>query len=202
MIHTFSEPFNPRPTVLVIMGSTRAGRLCPKIAAWVVSVARASTDLTYELADLAAFHLPMTDEPNIPALGGYTQAHTHAWSEKVAGADAILFVTPQYNWGYPAPLKNAIDHLYKEWTGKPVMIVTYGGHGGGKCAAQLRQVTEGLKMRPVPTMPGITLSDAMMMGGPIDPETDFQSHAGAIRQAAAELAAELAAISPGIRAAT
>ncbi len=52
---------------------------------------------------------------------------------------AIVFVSPQYNWGYPAPLKNAIDHLYKEWAGKPAMIVTYGGHGGSKCAAQLRQ---------------------------------------------------------------
>jgi NAD(P)H-dependent FMN reductase len=171
------------------MGSTRAGRLCPKIAAWVISVAQA--DVNYELIDLADWHLPMTDEPHIPALGGYTQAHTRAWSEKIAGADAILFVTPQYNWGYPAPLKNALDHLYREWTGKPAVIVSYGSHGGGKCAAQLRQVTEGLKMRPVATMPGITLSDDMIADGRVDPEKDFQAHAGAIRQAVGELMAQL-----------
>jgi NAD(P)H-dependent FMN reductase len=193
MIHLFARRSNKRPTVLVVMGSTRAGRLCKKITAWVVAVARASSDLNYEIVDLADWHLPMTDEPNIPAVGGYTQAHTRAWSKKVAAADAIMFVTPQYNWGYPAPLKNAIDHLYKEWTGKPVAIVTYGGHGGGKCAAQLRQVTEGLKMRTVATMPGITLSDEIMMGGPFDPEKDFADHAGAISQAAAELVAELEA---------
>jgi NAD(P)H-dependent FMN reductase len=173
------------------MGSTRAGRLCPKIAAWVIAVARASTKLNYELVDLADWHLPMTDEPHIPALGGYTQAHTRAWSDKVARSGAILIVTPQYNWGYPAPLKNAMDHLYKEWNGKPVAIVTYGGHGGGKCAAQLRQVTKGLKMRPVTPMPAIRLTDAMMMGGAFDPEKDFRGQAGAIRRAAGELAAQL-----------
>jgi NAD(P)H-dependent FMN reductase len=191
MIHLFARRSNPRPTVLVVMGSTRAGRLCPKIAAWVISVAQESTDLNYELIDLVDWHLPMTDEPDIPAVGGYTQAHTRAWSKKVAGADAIMFVTPQYNWGYPAALKNAIDHLYKEWTGKPVAIVSYGSHGGNKCAAQLRQVTEGLKMRPVTTMPGITLTDDMITSGRIDPEKDFRGHAAAICQAAAELAALL-----------
>jgi NAD(P)H-dependent FMN reductase len=191
MVHTFVHISKPRPSVLVVMGSARAGRLCPRIAAWVISVAQG--DLDYELADLTHWHLPMTDEPGIPALGKYTQAHTKAWSEKVAGADAIMFVTPQYNWGYPAALKNAIDHLYKEWTGKPVMIVTYGGHGGNKCAAQLRQVTEGLKMRPVATMPGLTLTDDMIRNGHVDPERDFHSHVGEIRKAAGELEAMLKA---------
>jgi NAD(P)H-dependent FMN reductase len=174
------------------MGSTRAGRHCPKIADWVAALAREATGLTFELTDLRDWHLPMDDEPGIPAVGGYTQAHTGAWSAKVAGADAILFVTPQYNWGYPAPLKNALDHLYKEWTGKPAMIVTYGSHGGGKCAAQLRQVAEGLKMRPVTTMPAITLTDAMILNGEFVPEKDLSTHATTIRQAAAELAAQLA----------
>jgi NAD(P)H-dependent FMN reductase len=154
MIHTNPPGSNPRPTVLVLMGSTRAARLCPKITSWVISVAEVASDLNFERIDLGDWPLPMHDEPGIPALGRYTRDHTRAWSEKVAGADAIMFVTPQYNWGYPAALKNAIDHLYKEWVGKPVVIVTYGGHGGSKCAAQLRQVTDGLKMRTVQTMPG------------------------------------------------
>ena len=46
----------------------------------------------------------------------------------------------QYNWGYPAALKNALDYLYRSWNGKPAMIVSYGSHGGGKGAAQLKQV--------------------------------------------------------------
>jgi NAD(P)H-dependent FMN reductase len=178
----------------VVLGSTRAGRLCPAIAAWVVAVAREAADLNFELADLADWPLPMDDEPAIPARGGYRQTHTRAWSDKVASADAVMFVTPQYNWGYPAALKNALDHLYKEWNGKPAVIVTYGGHGGVRCAAQLRQVIEGLKMRPVATMPAIVLTDAMILGGPLEPEKDFQAHADAVREAVGELAAQLAAV--------
>jgi len=157
----------------------------------VVGIARASTSLKYELVDLADWPLPMDDEPGIPALGVYAQEHTRAWSRKIASADAVMFVTPQYNWGYPAPLKNAIDHLDKEWNGKPVIIVSYGGHGGDKCAAQLRQVAEGLKMRLVSTMPRIVLTHEMIRGGPIDSQKDFQAYAESIRQALTELMIQL-----------
>ncbi len=179
------------PTVFVIMGSTRAGRLCPKIASWVIEIAQASTNLKYELIDLADWPLPMHDEPGIPQLGTYAQEHTHAWSRKIAGADAVVFVTPQYNWGYPAALKNALDHLYKEWNGKPVIIVSYGGHGGDKSAAQLKQVAEALEMRPVSTMPAITLTREVILGGPIDPQKDLVAYADSIRQALVELVTEL-----------
>ncbi|HEV2677977.1 MAG TPA: NADPH-dependent FMN reductase [Aliidongia sp.] len=187
-----SEKIATAPRVQVIMGSIRAGRLCPRLAAWVMEIGRASNGLAYELVDLADWPLPMDDEPGIPARGAYAREHTLAWSRKVASAAGFVFVTPQYNWGYPAALKNAIDHLYAEWVGKPVAIVSYGGHGGGKCATQLRQVTEGLKMRPVATMPGITLTHEMIKGGPVDPARDFASDAEAIRQALAELDALLA----------
>ena len=179
------------PTVLMIMGSTRANRLCPLLARWVADLALAAAALDCELIDLAQWPLPPDDEPAIPALGPYMHAHTQAWSEKIAGADAIVFVTPQYNWGYPAPLKNAIDHLHAEWRGKPLVIVTYGGHGGGKCAAQLSQVAEGLKMRVIPTTPGITLSEPVIRGAPLDPATDLADQSAPIRQAFTELAETL-----------
>jgi NAD(P)H-dependent FMN reductase len=177
------------------MGSVRSGRLCPKLASWVIGIGQASTSLGYELVDLADWPLPMDDEPSVPAFGSYFRDHTHAWSRKVAGADAIVFVTPQYNRGYPAALKNAIDHLFGEWAGKPAMIVSYGRRGGDKCAAQLREIAEGLKMRPVATMPGIILTLEMIEGGPVDPEKDFQVHVEDIRQAFGELAALLYAAS-------
>jgi NAD(P)H-dependent FMN reductase len=103
-------------------------------------------------------------------------------------------VTPQYNWGYPAVLKNAIDHLYKEWHGKPEMIVTYGGHGGHggtKCAAQLRQIAEAVKLLPVATMQAITLTEAAIDGSAIAPQADFAAHAEEIRKAFAELTGAL-----------
>ena len=175
------------PTILVIMGSARANRLCPLLATWVIDVARLSAGLDCELVDLAEWPLPMDDEPGIPAFGGYVQAHTRAWSEKIASADALVFVTPQYNWGYPAPLKNAIDHLYAEWHGKPLVIVSYGGYGGGKCAAQLKQVADGLKMRVIPTMPGITLPESQIRGGRLKADEDLKEQAGPLQQAFAEL---------------
>ena len=177
--------------ILVIMGSVRVGRHCPTLAAWIAEIGRAETGLTVELVDLAAFPLPMDDEPHIPATGQYLQPHTRRWSEAIAQGDAFVFVSPQYNWGYPAALKNAIDHCYSEWRGKPLMIVSYGGHGGGKCAAQLRQVAEGLKMRIAAVSPGLTLSRAMIEGGAVAPEVDFAAQVPEVRQGFAELAALL-----------
>ena len=68
-----------------------------------------------------------------------------------------MFVTPQYNWGYPAILKNAIDYLFHEWKGKGAMVVSYGGHGGEKAAVQLKGVLMGVRMRVVECMPGLQL---------------------------------------------
>ena len=192
MIHTFADTPRDRPRILVIMGSVRAGRLCPVIASWVMAIGGTSTGLELELVDLAEWRLPLEDEPGIPALGHYTQDHTLAWSRKIAAAQGFVVVTPQYNWGYPAALKNALDHLYAEWAGKPLVIVSYGGHGGGKCAAQLREVAEGLNMRPAMLMPALTLTRATIGGSaPLVPETDFAGQEDEVRRAFGELAALL-----------
>lgn len=173
------------------MGSVRAGRHCPQIAAWIMEIAQSSSNLHYELLDLADWPLPMDDEPGIPALGKYSQPHTLAWSNKIAATSAFIIVTPQYNWGYPAALKNALDHLFTEWAGKPAMIVTYGGHGGGKCAEQLQQVVEALHMKLAPTMPAFTLPRAVIEAnvGQIDPAALFADHLPVLKQALGELAA-------------
>jgi NAD(P)H-dependent FMN reductase len=73
------------------------------------------------------------------------------------------------------------------------MVVTYGGRGGNKCAAQLRQVLEGLKMKPVATMPGLTLTDGRIKAdtGEIDPASEFTNHIAMLNQAYEELAATL-----------
>ncbi len=179
--------------VLILIGSVRAGRLCPEITAWVANIARATAALDFEVVDLADWKLPMDAEPAVPAIGPYVTAVTRAWSEKVAGADAFVFVTPQYNWGYPAVLKNALDHLYREWRGKPAVIVTYGGHGGNKCAAQLRQVLDGLKMVAMPTMPALELNEDIIRGAAFNAGLQFDGHISAVTRAIEELAANLAA---------
>ncbi len=183
------------PTVQIIVSSVRADRLCPTVAGWVADVGREATGLDFALLDLKEWPLPMDDEPDVPAHGKpYKQAHTRAWSDKVAGSDAFIIVTPQYNWGYPASLKNAIDHLYKEWNDKPVMIVSYGGQGGTKAALQLRLVAESLKMRVVAVEPALTLPKETIGGGtPLDPDAAFARYRDTVKQALAELEAMVAA---------
>lgn len=178
------------PSVMVIMGSTRAGRLCPKITDWVIGVGRNCTPFQYQLADLCEWSLPMDDEPAIPAAGGgYSHEHTQAWSDAVSNADGIVIVTPQYNWGYPAPLKNAIDHLYEEWRGKPLLIVSYGGHGGSKCAEQLKQVAAAVNMRVAEGMPALVLSEGVIHGAELDPTEHFKDEVIPTEQAFATFAA-------------
>jgi NAD(P)H-dependent FMN reductase len=133
--------------IAVVIGSTRPGRICPGIAEWVREVAQEGSPLHYELLDLAAVDLPLLDEPLMAALGQYQHEHTRLWSRTVSSYGGFVFVFPQYNWGYPAPLKNALDFLYAEWGGKPASCVTYGTRGGNRGARQLREVLTGLHMR-------------------------------------------------------
>ena len=96
------------PSVLIIAGSVRPRRICIQVSEWVAKVGRDMADQTFEVVDLKDWPLPMDEEPGIPAAGGYEHEHTRAWSRKIAAAPAFVFVTPQYNWGYPAVLKNAL----------------------------------------------------------------------------------------------
>ncbi|KAI8886892.1 flavoprotein [Backusella circina FSU 941] len=147
----------------VIIASTRPNRVGGRITDWILSSITTEHALNFEVIDLAAWDLPLFNEPNIPAKGEqyYTNDKTKQWSKKIGSKDGFIFVTPQYNWGYPASLKNAVDYLFNEWTGKPAVIASYANRGGGKAAAQFRQVLEGFRMRPVETMPAINLAKDM-----------------------------------------
>jgi NAD(P)H-dependent FMN reductase len=124
----------------------------------------------YELSliDLNDHPLPLYDEPAVPSQikhsSQYKHAHTREWSEFISSYQAFIFVTPQYNWGYPASIKNAIDYLYHEWAAKPAMVVSYGGHGGGKAAAQLQQVLEGINMIVLTDFVGLQFPDRATLG--------------------------------------
>jgi NAD(P)H-dependent FMN reductase len=138
------------PKLHVILASTRPGRAGEPIADWFVERAIAHGAFDVELVDLAEVALPFMDEPNHPRLRRYTQEHTRAWSARVDRADAFVFVTPEYNYGLTAPLKNAIDFLHFEWQHKPVGFVSYGGVAAGTRAVQmLKQVVTTLKMVPL-----------------------------------------------------
>lgn len=134
----------------VILASTRSGRKGPVIAQWFLKQLEAQHDFEVELLDLKEVNLPFLDEPEHPTLRHYHHEHTKKWSKLIDGADAFVFVTCEYNFGYPAPLKNALDYLYHEWNYKPVGFVSYGGVAGGTRAVQmLKQVVTAQKMMPL-----------------------------------------------------
>jgi NAD(P)H-dependent FMN reductase len=139
-----------KPVLQVIIGSTRPGRVGPAVAGWIVDRAQTQGDFEVEVADLAVLDLPIFDEPNHPRFGQYVHQHTKDWSEIVGRSDAFVFVVPEYNYGFNAATKNAIDYLHAEWQNKPAGIVSYGGVAAGTRAAQmLKQVFSALKIVPV-----------------------------------------------------
>lgn len=143
--------FDNQPLKLkIIIASTRPGRKGPAIAEWIRDRAVAHGGFAVDILDLAAIDLPFMDEPNHPRLRQYQHQHTRDWSAAIDDADAFIFVTPEYNYGMTAPLKNAIDYLHAEWQYKPVGIVSYGGVSAGTRAAQMiKQVVTTLKMVPL-----------------------------------------------------
>jgi len=133
--------------LMIIVGSVRPGRIGLPIARWVESVAAARAEVDVDVVDLAELALPFMDEPNHPRLQQYTHAHTIAWSERVAAADAVILVTPEYNHSYSPALKNALDYLHREWWRKPVGYVSYGGVSAGtRGVVALTVVTSALGM--------------------------------------------------------
>lgn len=135
----------------IIVASTRPGRVGRSVADWIEkdAVNHGGFD-DVELVDLAEVNLPFMNEPHHPRLQKYQHQHTRDWSAKISEADAFVFVMPEYNYGYNAELKNAIDYLNKEWAHKPVGLVSYGGVAAGTRAAQMiKQVVTGLRMTPL-----------------------------------------------------
>jgi NAD(P)H-dependent FMN reductase len=138
------------PKLLIIIASTRPGRVGLPVANWFYDQAQDHGAFELQLVDLAELDLPLLDEPNHPRLREYTQKHTHDWSATVESADAVVMVTAEYNYGYPAALKNAIDYLHHEWRHKPVGFVSYGGVAAGtRSVQQLKQVVTALSLLPV-----------------------------------------------------
>ena len=126
--------------IAIVTGSTRPGRNNEAVAKWVHELARKRKDAEYELIDIQDFDLPLLDEPVPPSMGRYSKPHTKAWAARIAPVDGFVFVTPEYNHGTSAALKNAIDYLYAEWNDKAAAFVSYGSAGGARAVEQLRLI--------------------------------------------------------------
>ena len=135
------------------MGSTREGRNGGKVGEYIQSIAATEPNWEVEYLDLKEINLPMFAETVSPSfresIDGLPEV-AKEWSRKIEEADAYIIVTPEYNHGYPAALKNAIDWLFKEWNRKPVGFVSYGALlAGGRAVEQLRQVVAELHMTSI-----------------------------------------------------
>jgi len=135
--------------IAIIVGSTRPGRKAEAVAQWVHGFAKTRQSAEYEVVDIADFHLPLLDEPIPPMMSKYQNAHTIAWSKKIAEYDGYVFVTPEYNHGPSGALKNAIDYLLHEWGNKAAAFVSYGSAGGARAVEQLRLVLAEVKIATV-----------------------------------------------------
>src|SRR4051794_1363437 len=119
--------------LMIIIGSVREGRMADKVKDWAVGILQQDADLQLDIADLKEIDLPFFNESVTPgtAHGQYKNVIGTEWAKRVASSDAFIMITPEYNHGPTAVLKNAIDWVYDGWLYKPVGFISYGGLAGG-----------------------------------------------------------------------
>ncbi len=124
----------------IISSTVRPGRKGPTIANWIAGVAKNHGGFEVEVLDLGEINLPLMNEAVHPVMKQYEHEHTKKWSAKIEEADAFIFVTAEYDYSYPASLKNAIEYLVHEWAYKPAGIVSYsvGAFAGVRAVMSLK----------------------------------------------------------------
>jgi len=140
-------------TIAVVLASVREGRKGAAFAHWIHGLLAERDGVHAELIDLKDWPLPAYTYPvhATAAEQFYAKDSIQArWAERMRPFDGFIFVTPEYNRGYPGHLKTALDHLYQVWNKKPVAFVAYGGFSGGsRVVEQLKQVAIELQMVPL-----------------------------------------------------
>lgn len=158
-----------KPSIAVIIASTRPQRHGPLIGQWVVDNLARREALDVSLVDLADYNLPLLDEPEPAQSRAYIHDHTRNWSQTIDGADGFIMVLPEHNRSMPASVKNALDCLYWEWQHKPIGFVSYsGGMSGGIRAVEMtKQVATTLSMLVPNDMVNLPRIDSLVAGGRI-----------------------------------
>ena len=138
-------------SIKIIVGSTRANRFSDKPVQWITALAKQRTDLNVEVLDLRDYPLPFFEEALPPGLAKdeYANPVVQAWRDKIREADGFVICAPEYNHGYPAVLKNALDYTYFSWSRKAVAFISWGSAGGARGVEQLRAVAVELDMAPI-----------------------------------------------------
>ena len=159
--------------ISVIVGSTRQGRFSEKPARWIFQRLKKRVGIEARLLDLRDFPMPFFDQPMPPAMPGrppYENEVVKKWTAEIARSDGFIVVTPEYNFGSPAVLKNALDWVYPEWNRKAVAFVSYGSVAGARSVQQLRETAIELQLAPVRSSVHIPVATlwAHFQGGDVD----------------------------------
>lgn len=159
--------------ISVIVGSTRQGRFSEKPAQWIFQRLKNRGGVDARLLDLRDFPMPFFDQPVPPAMPGrpaYENEVVKKWTAEIARSDGFVFVTPEYNYGPSAVLKNALDWVYPEWNRKAAAFVSYGSAMGARGVQQLRLTAIELQLAPVRSSVYIPVATlwAHFQGGDVD----------------------------------
>jgi NAD(P)H-dependent FMN reductase len=160
-------------TISVIVGSTREGRFSEKPARWIWQHLKRHADVDARLLDLRDYPMPFFDQPLTPAMPGrlgFQHEVVQKWTAAIARSDGFVFVTPEYNYGTSAVLKNAIDWVYPEWNRKAVGFVSYGSAMGARAVQQLRETAIEVQLAPIRSSVHIPVATlwAHYQGGDVD----------------------------------
>ena len=172
--------------ISVIVGSTRQGRFCEKPAAWILQHLKKRGGVDARLLDLRDYPMPFFDQAVTPATPGrqpYDHEVVKTWTSAIAKSDGFIIVTPEYNYGPAAVLKNAIDWVYPEWNRKAVGFVSYGSAMGARGVQQLRETAIELQLAPIRSSVHIPVATlwAHYQGGDVDAGLgQLQASAGAL----------------------
>ena len=159
--------------ISVIVGSTREGRFSEKPAKWILQHLKKREAVNARLLDLRDFQMPFFDQPATPAMPGrapYKNEAVQRWTTAIAQSDGFVFVTPEYNYGTSAVLKNAIDWVYPEWNRKAAAFVSYGSAMGARAVQQLRESAIEVQLAPIRSSVHIPVATlwAHYRGGDVD----------------------------------
>jgi NAD(P)H-dependent FMN reductase len=135
--------------IAIISGSVREGRKSHHVALYLEKYIKENKLAAAEILDLKEFNFPIFEERLMYQKDPSEKAKL--FSEKIKAADAVILVFPEYNGGYSAGIKNAVDLLVKEWYHKPIGLasVSSGGFGGMNALALLQSVMNKIKAVPV-----------------------------------------------------
>lgn len=145
--------------ISIISSSVREGRKSHSVVLYFQNYLTENKLATTEIIDLKAYNFPIF-EGTLNTLVNPAE-NVLEFAEKIKTSEGIIIVTPEYNGGFPASLKNAIDLLYEEWKHKPIAIVTVssGPFAGSQALVSLQFTLWKMRAWTIPAMFSVPMVD-------------------------------------------